>query len=192
MLEMAHLRAVLRYISYAKFLQFLEVPWDFHRLTLDPEIVQLPAFFILSAMFTGTMWPTREDKPCFATTLKHSAHDHETCLYKHQGTSSGMTLGTAWLESLDLASASNTSPCITSGNNSWDVYKPFITSHQRHYYKIKAMLHPLICGWLTEASSDGGQQSKRPERPLPKNGPMYLNSVRKWMRVDFTIFCQFF
>ena len=109
MLEMAHLRAVLRYISYAKFLQFLEVPWDFHRLTLDPEIVQLPAFFILSAMFTGTMWPTREDKPCFATTLKHSAHDHETCLYKHQGTSSGMTLGTAWLESLDLASASNTS-----------------------------------------------------------------------------------
>ena len=91
---------VLHYISYmpsfCNSLKFLETSIAL----LDPETVQLPAFSILSAMFTGTMWPTGEAKPRFGATLKRS--DRETRLNKHQGTSSGMTLGTAWLESLDL------------------------------------------------------------------------------------------
>ena len=49
-------KTLLRYISYTKFLQILEVLRDSHHL-LDPETVQLPAFSILSAMFTGACGP---------------------------------------------------------------------------------------------------------------------------------------
>ena len=47
---------------------------------LDQETIQLPAFSILSDMFTGSVWPTREAKPHFAATLVCSAHDCETRL----------------------------------------------------------------------------------------------------------------
>ena len=48
--------AVLRYISYGKFSQIVEVLRDFIA-SLDLETVQLPAFSMLSAMFTGACGP---------------------------------------------------------------------------------------------------------------------------------------
>ena len=48
--------AVLRYISYTTFSQILEVLRVF-LASLDPETVQLPAFYMLSAMFTGACGP---------------------------------------------------------------------------------------------------------------------------------------
>ena len=66
---------VLCYILDATFSQILEVLRDFHRL-LDPETVQLPAFSILSAMFTGTCGPPEK----LSTVLQCSGHDCETLL----------------------------------------------------------------------------------------------------------------
>ena len=60
----------VRYISYAKFSQIVEVLRDFH-----PETVQLPAFSILSAIS-----PVRDAKPRFDAALERSAHDCETRL----------------------------------------------------------------------------------------------------------------
>ena len=48
--------AVLRYISYAKFRKSLTL-FGTSIASLDPETVQLLAFSILSAMFTGTCDP---------------------------------------------------------------------------------------------------------------------------------------
>ena len=49
-------------------------------VSLDPETVQLRAFSILSAMFTGARLAPREAKPRFGTALKCCAYDCETHL----------------------------------------------------------------------------------------------------------------
>ena len=50
--------------------------------SLDPETVQLPAFSILSTMFTGVCGPPEKLSNSFAgAAFKHSAHDCETCLF---------------------------------------------------------------------------------------------------------------
>ena len=49
--------------------------------SLDPETVELPAFSILSAMFTGACGPPEKLSLAFCTVLEYSAHDCETRLY---------------------------------------------------------------------------------------------------------------
>ena len=67
---------IYRVPSFCKSLKFF---WT-SIASLDQETVQLTAFSILTAMFTGSVWPAREAKPRFAATLVCSAHDCETRL----------------------------------------------------------------------------------------------------------------
>ena len=53
--------AVQRYISYATFSQILEsLFFGTSIASLDPETVEQPAFYILSAMFTGACGPSEK------------------------------------------------------------------------------------------------------------------------------------
>ena len=67
---------VLHYISYTSFCKSLEFLGT-SITSLDPETVQLPAFYTLRHVYKS-MWPTREAKPHFEATLVHSAHDCDT------------------------------------------------------------------------------------------------------------------
>ena len=73
--------AVLRYISYAKFLQILEVLRDFHRLFGSRNSPTTGILHTVRHVYRS-VWPAREAKPRFGTTLERSAHDYETRLFK--------------------------------------------------------------------------------------------------------------
>ena len=70
--------AVLRYISYAKFSQILEVLRDFHRLFGSRNS---PTTGILQRHVYRSVWPARGAKPRSGAALEGSAHDCDTGLY---------------------------------------------------------------------------------------------------------------
>ena len=71
--------AVLRYISYAKFPQVLEVLRDFHRLFGSRNSRPTGILHTIRHVYRS-VWPAREAKPRFGAALDRSAHDCETHL----------------------------------------------------------------------------------------------------------------
>ena len=80
MKEVAHLLCYTCVFCTPSFLE----PLKFFRTSiasLEPETVQLPAFYILFTMFTGVYgWPEKL-KALLWCLHKHSVNDCETCLY---------------------------------------------------------------------------------------------------------------
>ena len=64
---------VLRYISYAKFSQILEVLRDFHRLFGSRNSPTTSILHIIRHVYRS-VWPAKEEKSRFATALGRSAH----------------------------------------------------------------------------------------------------------------------
>ena len=71
---------VLRYISYAKFSQVLEVLQDFHRLFGSRKSPTTGILHTIRHVYRS-VWPAREAKPRFGAALERSAHDFETGLF---------------------------------------------------------------------------------------------------------------
>ena len=71
---------VLRYISYAKFSQVLEVLQDFHRLFGSRKSPTNGILHTIRHVYRS-VWPAREAKPRFGAALERSAHDFETGLF---------------------------------------------------------------------------------------------------------------
>ena len=65
---------VLRYISYAKCLQILEVLRDFHRLFGSRNSPTTGILHTVRHVY-WSVWPAREAKPRFGCSLERSAHD---------------------------------------------------------------------------------------------------------------------
>ena len=66
--------AIFRKPGSCKSLKFLVTSITF----LDPETVELLAFYVLSTMFKAGVWPAREAKPRFGAVLECSVHDYES------------------------------------------------------------------------------------------------------------------
>ena len=81
--------AVFRTPSFRKSLKFFGTSIA----SLDPETVQLPAFYKLSAMLTGAP-DSPEAKPRSGATLVRSAHDCGTRLFVSTGNSDSIALKT--------------------------------------------------------------------------------------------------
>ena len=66
--------AVLRYISYAKFSQILEVLRDFHRLFGSRNSPTTGILHTIRHVYRSE-WPARAAKPRFGAAVERSAHD---------------------------------------------------------------------------------------------------------------------
>ena len=71
--------AVLRYISYAKFSQILEVLREFHRLFRSRKSPTLDILHAIRHVYSS-VWPAREAKPHFGAALDRSVYVCETRL----------------------------------------------------------------------------------------------------------------
>ena len=78
-MEDVNVGAKKRYISYAKFLQILEVLRDFHRLFGSRNSPTTGILHTIRHVYRS-VWPAREAEPHFGAALERSAHDCETRL----------------------------------------------------------------------------------------------------------------